>query len=189
MKGIIQYVLVFGISLLLAGALAAAALFAKPDLFHAFTHSGQTTAGRPDTTAVRSGARFDRPSLGDLMGADSLLLLKQENQQLRDSLRALAATLASEKGKPGQPETPAASPVQATGGDSLRATVKPEPAKSAERNSMAKVLESMQAENAARILRDMSDSEVKEILLVVKKRQAAKILAALEPDRAARIMR
>jgi len=59
----------------------------------------------------------------------------------------------------------------------------------AEKKSMAKILESMPAENAARILKDLSDREVKELLLAVKKRQAAKILAALEPDRAARIMR
>jgi flagellar motility protein MotE (MotC chaperone) len=51
------------------------------------------------------------------------------------------------------------------------------------------MLEAMQPESAARVLRDMPDEDVKNLLLNVKRKQAAKILSALDPDRAAKIMR
>jgi len=188
MKAALQYIVVFGGSLLIVVALAAAAFLAKPDIFNPVVHPGQGQQAKIDSAARPPGARFDRPTLADLMGIDSLVLVRHEVQQLRDSLRTLELALEGEKQKAGRAATP--QPVVAgEHPDTPGVAVPQDPARATERKSMAKVLESMQAENAARILKDLSDSEVKEILLVVKKRQAAKILAALEPDRAARIMR
>ena len=53
----------------------------------------------------------------------------------------------------------------------------------------AKLIEAMNAEEAGKILKQMSDSEVKQVITKVKKKQAGKILANLDPDRAARILR
>ena len=62
-------------------------------------------------------------------------------------------------------------------------------ARAKDSKSFTKMLETMPAEQAVRILNGLDDREVKAVLLGVKKRQAAKILSALAPDRAARMMR
>jgi flagellar motility protein MotE (MotC chaperone) len=56
------------------------------------------------------------------------------------------------------------------------------------RMQFVKFVESMKAEEAAKVLGNMKDDEVRMILLHVKARQAAKILEAFEPKRAARLM-
>ena len=188
MKAALQYIVVFGGSLLIVVALVAVAFLAKPDIFNPVLHPGQGQQAKVDSAASPRAARFDRPTLADLMGVDSLVLFRHEVQQLKDSLQTLVLALEGEKQKVGRATTPQPL-VVGQHPDTLGVAVPPESARATERKSMAKVLESMQAENAARILKDLTDSEVKEILLVVKKRQAAKILTALEPDRAARIMR
>ena len=188
MKAALQYIVVFGGSLLIVVALVAVAFLAKPDIFNPVLHPGQGQQAKVDSAASPHAARFDRPTLADLMGVDSLVLFRHEVQQLKDSLQTLVLALEGEKQKVGRATTPQPL-VVGQHPDTLGVAVPPESARATERKSMAKVLESMQAENAARILKDLTDSEVKEILLVVKKRQAAKILTALEPDRAARIMR
>lgn len=58
-----------------------------------------------------------------------------------------------------------------------------------ERKKMVQIFESMEPENAARILLNMSDAAVKQVLTTMKKRQSAKILAVLEPAQAARILK
>jgi len=55
--------------------------------------------------------------------------------------------------------------------------------------STAKLIESMSAEEACKILKEMNDSDVKQVLGKVKKRQAGKILATLDPARAAKLLR
>jgi hypothetical protein len=55
--------------------------------------------------------------------------------------------------------------------------------------TMAKMLESMSPEDAARILQSTTDKEVREAILLVNRRQAARIMSLLDPDRAARIMK
>ena len=54
---------------------------------------------------------------------------------------------------------------------------------------MAKMLESMSAEDAARILQNLKLDEAKKVLMAVKKKQAGKILSAMEPRLAARMIR
>lgn len=58
-----------------------------------------------------------------------------------------------------------------------------------ELQTMAKMLESMSPEDAARILQSTTDKEVREAILLVNRRQAARIMSLIEPDRAARIMK
>jgi hypothetical protein len=58
-----------------------------------------------------------------------------------------------------------------------------------ERKKMVQIFEAMEAESAARILLNMSDAAVKQVLTTMKKRQSAKILAALQPEQAARILK
>jgi flagellar motility protein MotE (MotC chaperone) len=68
-------------------------------------------------------------------------------------------------------------------------TTRKETEGSKDMKTMAKLLDAMDAQGAARILHNLDDKQVKEILLTVKKRQAGKILGSLDPERAARIMR
>ena len=58
-----------------------------------------------------------------------------------------------------------------------------------ERKKMVQIFEAMEAESAAKILMNMSDATVKQMLTTMKKRQSAKILAVLEPGQAARILK
>ena len=58
-----------------------------------------------------------------------------------------------------------------------------------ERKVVAKLLEAMDAQGAAKILHKLDDKEIKEILFAVKKRQAGKILGSLDPEQAARIIK
>ena len=55
--------------------------------------------------------------------------------------------------------------------------------------STAKLLASMNADDAGKILKQMSDSDLRQILNKMQKRQAGKILAVLDPGRVARILR
>jgi flagellar motility protein MotE (MotC chaperone) len=117
-----------------------------------------------------------------------LSLARQQITVLKDTLQALALALEQERKTAVElrrsKQLTEGSPA---GADSLRQDVnQPSPQ---DRKSMAKVLESMPAENAAKILRDMPEPEARQVLLILKKRQAAKILSTLEPDRAARMMR
>ncbi|MCX7984336.1 MAG: hypothetical protein N3A63_05490 [Bacteroidetes bacterium] len=53
----------------------------------------------------------------------------------------------------------------------------------------AKLLEAMRPEEAAKVLSNFNDADMKAILLKMKTKQASKIVAALEPKRVARIMK
>lgn len=64
----------------------------------------------------------------------------------------------------------------------------PDTLSDADKRKMVQIFESMDAENAARILLKMDDYAIRQVIAAMKKRQSAKILAVLEPDRAARIL-
>jgi hypothetical protein len=53
----------------------------------------------------------------------------------------------------------------------------------------AKLMDTMNPEDAGKILKQMNDDDVRKILAKIKKKQAGKILSTLEPNRAARILR
>jgi hypothetical protein len=95
---------------------------------------------------------------------------------LRNDTRAAASV----RGTAETPPPPVAAPQEPPVQDSTA---------TAERKAMARLFDGMKPDEAARIMKDLGDEQVKQILLSVKKRQAARILAALDPDRAARILR
>ncbi len=57
-----------------------------------------------------------------------------------------------------------------------------------EAKTMAQIFEAMEPSNAARILNNMDDHAVKQVLTRMKRRQSARVLSALDPQQAARIL-
>jgi hypothetical protein len=186
MKGPAQYIIIFFGTLLLAVAAMTAAMLLRPELFRRAAPPTAVAPARQDTVAPVKRLPKYGPTMAELAGPDSLRNLNRDVQPTKDSLKQVAQSLEPAR-LPETTSTPSpASDTAATLNDTLRSVGN---ANAAHTKAIAKILESMQAENAARILKDLSDSEVKELLLVVKKRQAAKILAQLPPERAARIIR
>ena len=137
--------------------------------------------------AAQDARRAPAAGAATVKAADSLKNAAR-TAPLRDSLSLLATQLQQERKRADDEHTKvdelsklvAVAETARTGVDS---------AKIKERKSFAKVMESMEAESAARILKGLPDTDVKEILGSVKKRQAAKILSYIDPERAARIIR
>ena len=185
MQKILPYIVLFAGSLLTVTLVVAILFVVKPDLFsreevqaeQAAADSASTRRAKHDSTFA---SRTDSAGQG-LRDSSAAKNAAPDYAQLSDSLNTLVITLENEKRTAGDLRRQIDSLMaQRNGGDTSRAK---------ERKSTAKVLESMQAENAARILNDLTDEEVKSVLVFVKKRQAAKILSAIEPERAARILR
>jgi flagellar motility protein MotE (MotC chaperone) len=59
----------------------------------------------------------------------------------------------------------------------------------ADKKKTVQILESMEAEKAAKILKNMDDYAIQQVISSMKRRQSAKILAVLEPEQAARILK
>jgi hypothetical protein len=206
MKDAMPYLIVIAATFLLSGAVVVAVVMFKPGLLR----GGTVTAARADSAAapatphvLRETAGPTLQELGAAAGRDSLSLM-------RDSLRTLLATLATERSRDGaagpavQPPTqptsqgaaPQAKSVEPPGGaapaaqPSASAPVQPYDSAGVKiRKSRAKMLESMPAEDAAKILARLPDDETRVLLQYIKARQAAKILAAFEPERASRFLR
>jgi len=187
MKSAGQYVILFGIMLLLSTAVVAGLMFMKPDLFSG--SNPDQKGGAPGTEAATAQAVPLRsvagPTLAELQGnTDSGAKAARDSVvRLQDSLQVLAAMLQHERQKSEALSQQKPVVVQ----DTTHPAV--DSAKVKQRKNMAKVLESMPAENAARILQDLPEPEMKELLMNVKKRQAAKILSAIEPSRASKLFR
>ena len=94
-----------------------------------------------------------------------------------DSLKAMAARLEAEVRKEAVLEQKLAA--QHAVADSAEAK---------QIKGIAKLIESMGAEDAARLLQNLKLSQAKQVLLAVKKKQAGKILSAMEPRLAARMI-
>jgi flagellar motility protein MotE (MotC chaperone) len=62
-------------------------------------------------------------------------------------------------------------------------------AKAKDRKMLIKMLETMSAESAARIVESFQDPDAKAILMGIKAKQAGKILGAINADRASKLMR
>jgi hypothetical protein len=96
-------------------------------------------------------------------GSDSTSRLWKELQNRRAEVLQLTAQLEAERRQT----------------DSLRTM----------RTAAAKLLNAMNAEDAARILGNVTDEEARDILMLISTRHAGKILSALDPGRAATILR
>jgi hypothetical protein len=185
MKSGAQYIILFGVLLLLSSGLVVGLMMLKPEIFQGFGHgdessTSQVESAAPESMQLRSVAG---PTLAELRGPDTTVVAGPDSLALlKDSLRVLASQLVQERQKS-----------EALSHPKPEAQAPPPPAvdtaKAKERKGMAKVLESMPAENAAKILQDLPEDEMKELLMYVKKRQAAKILSAIDPTRASKLFR
>jgi len=137
-------------------------------------------AEKPEV-AVNADSAVSRPdstnaTKTDSLPPDSTAFIATERAE--DSLRVILEKLQQETAKAALLEQRLAA--QTGGSDSLHEK---------KVKNIAKMLETMSAEDAAKILKNLEMSEAKEVLMSVKKKQAGKILSALEPRYAARMMR
>ena len=137
-----------------------------------------TTPSRRDTTVTPTPVAPAVHDSAKVAVVDTVRKPPVEFGALRDSVKLLSKELAAAREK-----------VASLSSLSAADTTQPDTTRMKERKAMAKLVDAMDAQGAAKILRNMDDNEVKEILLAVKKRQAGKILGSLDPERAARIMR
>lgn len=186
MKSVLPFVILFFSTMVSAVVVMVILMLADPGLFGTGQSPGRSGPVAPPAPGdVRPNLPERAPATRNAANSapapvDSLALLRQNLPGLHDSLSAPARGPALASSAPVPAETLSAPDTGRGRQDSIRAH---------QRRAMAKVFDTMPAENAARILNNLPDSEVKEILLAVKKRQAAKILAALDPGRAAQILR
>ena len=185
MKTIVSYGIVFLLATGAAAVLVVAVLLVRPDLL------SSTAATPPDTVRVEQKVEGPSPireeaqkSTGNTKreGMDSAATAPPPAVPMKDSF--------STKPVSEHKEFAVAANIPPAAMDSTRHTFSgADSVRGEQQKSMAKVLEAMDPESAARILNGFPDGDVKQIILSIKRRQAAKILAALDPDRAARIMR
>jgi hypothetical protein len=196
MKAILPYIALFAGSLVIVGAVMGGVYAFQPDLlgFPGSAPAQAPTAGpRVDSTKAAPRAavlQFYGPTLAELRGKDPLSLVRDSVAILRDSLRSMERLLAAERARKDSLGNARAA-VNARTAVAVKADSASGPRNrdDKERKAMAKMLESMAADNVVKLLQGMSDEEVKELLLSLKTKQAAKILAALDPDRAAKLIR
>ena len=166
-------------SILVAAQIAFLVWSLKPGLF-----SENNGLQGPDSSAAQS--RGPKGTDSTTTGVDSLDVTPAPRdlvdgalyRGLEDSAASLSRQLAEEKQKMKQLAEDIEQVV--TSQDSVHA---------ANRQALAAFMNSMNAEDAARILRGMTDSEARDVILRIKKRQAGKILSAMDPNRAATMMR
>jgi len=188
MKNILPYLVVFLLSSGAAAVLIAVLLLVQPELL-------PVAATMPaDSLSVAAGTKAAeapvKPAENDTMKIPAPDDLRTDSVHAEPQLAAEPAdsttlALVSKRTEP----APMAETIRTTMDSSLNVIAGADSVQAEQRKSMAKVLEAMDPESAARILNDFPDGDVKQIILTIKRRQAAKILAALDPNRAARIMR
>lgn len=151
-------------------------LYMKPELFGSMPQETQTVADsakvKPDSLAkvtsdtaqVTEAAKPQEQA--PLAGPDTVLVAK-----LTERARTLETIVDSLKKN-----------IQAS-------RVKSDSLPQSDWKSTARLIESMTPEEAGKILKQMSDTEVKQVITKVKTKQAGKILAMLDPERVARILR
>ena len=189
MKALLPLLILSTVTLLAAIGIVMGLRMFQPQLFGANTPA-PTKPAQPDS--VRAAAQTVKPATdikSDSTSRPQNVVALQgiaDSTRLADSLRALTARIEVQMQTIAELQAKVQSPVPH---DSLQAPQVPDSAQAKNAKAFAKMLETMPAEQAVRILKGLDDKQVKAILLSVKKRQAAKILAALEPDRAARMIR
>ena len=192
MKSVIPYLLMMTGTLVAAVAIVFALYSLKPGLF-GVAPPKEAPVARKDTaaapplagiadTAGRRDSTAARAAVADANAEDEVARLADSIHALQAAVQSRDSAIARLTGGGTRPADSGAAPQVApqTVSDSARAK---------QSKTFAKMIESMPAEQAVRILKGLDDREVKSILLSVKKRQAAKILSALDPDRAARMIR
>ncbi|MCX6135329.1 MAG: hypothetical protein NTU47_16105 [Ignavibacteriales bacterium] len=153
---------------------------AKPEWF-----GGAAKAQQPAATTTNAATRASRDSLLASGGADTSQTAAQDVKNDSSMARVDTMLVAKLSSKAMDLESQV---------DSLKRQlqgVKTKTDTTAQQDwkSTAKLIESMGAEEACKILKEMNDADVKQVLGKVKKRQAGKILAILDPVRAAKLLR
>ncbi len=169
--GIVSFVLLFQIALL--------TFIVKPEMFGA-------SVGIPltDDTGIVKTENIELLPEDTAATANEKMAMQADISQkdstvhvLKDSVGTLLSLLEAEKKK-----------VETLRVDVQNLNVKLENLKVDADQNFAKIIESMDAEDAVRMLSTLDDGKVRNVLLTVNRRQAARIMSNIEPDRAARIM-
>lgn len=179
MKFSITYIVVGAISFVLLFQAALLTIIVKPELYAPFAdlHAGEdvriTEAGRIESAHndTLSGASNEVTMQAAISRRDSTLNV------LEDSVGTLLSLLEDER----KITTALQIDVQELHEELVNKKIEAD-------QSFAKIIESMNAEDAVRVLSTLDDYKVRSVLLTVNRRQAARILSNIEPDRAARIM-
>lgn len=174
MKPLLNYIVLSFLSLFFVLQIALLLLAVKPDIFISntgdnYANSLSTNLSTPVNPAVD-------------VNIDSALLPTQLNNQ----------PVVSKVDTIGRSNTQAEANPHKTDDISqkLSDTVRAKDITNANENkAKAKLLETMNVENATRLIQQMETEEAKLVLKSMKKRQAAKILSSLEPEKAIELIR
>jgi len=178
MKQILPFVAVLFGTLVLAVALNVGLMYLSPGLFG----GGDSPLGAVDSLHAAVPDSANPVGTDSTMTArDSASVLTVTNattgEVLLDSLAQLRELVAFEMARSRELEERLVREDRAA--DSLRTK---------KRKEFAKMIESMSAEDAARILQNLDQGEMQSVLMIVKKKHAGKILSAMDARRAAEIM-
>ena len=151
-------------------------LYMKPELF---VHNAPVPGAMTDSVKVRLDT-LAKPKPDSIQVASAAKPQEQTGQTRSDTLLIAALTERARS---------LGSVVDSLKKNSQVAKAKADSSSQPDWKTTAKLIETMNPEEAGKILKQMSDSEVKQVITKVKRKQAGKILANLDPDRAARILR
>lgn len=178
MKPLMAYLVLWVVTLVLAVQVILVLYFLKPEVFSLVNHPVADQLANPVKHADSLLAAVDTLHGGQKDTTVSEKATPAVDVASEDSLKTLSERLNAEILKEASLEQKLA----AQNGSVDSAQTK-------EIKGMAKMLESMSAEDAARILQELKLNEAKKVLMAVKKKQAGKILSAMEPRLAARMIR
>ena len=195
MKPVLVYPILFLGTMVLALLTVYAAYSVKPDLFVSQqTERAVATPPAPQDSVEHQSIPAAQPSVPK----DTLLVLHRTVLRLQDSVQALTTLLekaraAARSNILSEESASSASPASSqkksrsdTGvvlPASLDSVVRTDPV------AMAKVLETMNVDQAVKVLEHLNDEDAKSILKNMNKRQAGKILSASDPKRVAKLIR
>jgi flagellar motility protein MotE (MotC chaperone) len=177
MKQMIPFIaLIFGTFVLAVGVNLAIVVI-RPDLFgkniQAVTPADSLKAGGRDSLSLA-----ERDSSGRLLDSLRLEATKLEQEKsLADSIAQMRELLAFETARARDLQEQVT--VQEQRVDSVS---------SKKRKDFAKMIETMSAEDAARVLQNLDDEELRAVLTTIKKKQAGKIISAMDARRVAQVM-
>jgi len=171
MKQMMPYIILFGVTTLLAIGVAVGLAYFKPELF--------SSSDQKPKTAKDSTTAMQKPPSKDTAQTPAASVIKKDSVAIvwEDTAKAMRLQLEAQQKR-----------IAAMEQKEHRQLFAVDSAKAHRRAQFSKLVESMNAEEAAKVLANMKDEDVKAILLNVKARQASKILGMLEPRRAARLM-
>ena len=189
MKSILPYIVLMTATLVGAVAIIAAVYYLKPQLLGAAPKAARISTAKDSAGTKTPGAPLaqgQNPDSASPGGNPSAAVQRDTAAGLADSIRTLNLRIEEQQKAIAELTAKAAPPPRP---DSASTPGPSAVDRAKDSKSFAKMLETMPAEQAVRILKGLDDREVKAVLLGVKKRQASKILSALDPERAARMMR